>query len=324
MKLRDVNDIIYRLKNDSMSVKKREELWEILLYEHPFLYNILKIDEDNADDPRKFFRIQRGLHNSISRMLPLKSGDTRLNVGRANYPLESVLYCTDKDFFSCFLELVDRTHEEFQFITVIEFQNKASLKTYPIGVVDRKRYTKALNKYSYMSPAEFESYTVISEFMDQEFRLISEVEDRSYLNSSVISKLLREVFVDSHGISYKTVRSFNFHHFGLNYAFSIKNFEEFFEITNCMQRKFRWIEKETYQIKDEIVNIGIKVNNEETMVFEDDWLLKIKTTAESILKRELSDNECDEITSKNGYLSKQLLDGIISSSIASELINFLN
>lgn len=269
MELKQVDNIIQRLKGNSISRNEREGFWRLLLMDYPFWHQNVDIkNDDDQDGRRKFFRVQKGLHNTAERMFPLVSGDERIGLGRANYEEESLLYCTDIDFYSCLLELVERTHQDLQTITVIEFANKVDLTVIPIGLTDRQRYTELLKANGVkFTEEEFRKYLLISEFMDDEFRLITEIEGRSYLNSSVISKVIRDEFPKANGIRYRTVRGFNFFHRGLNYALNIDNFDDYFEVTNCMQQEFQWLEDEQYQFKQLAINVG-KVNNTGIMEFE--------------------------------------------------------
>ncbi len=257
-----VKNIIDRLKGNIISINEREGLWRLLLMDYPFwVQNVDTISGDEEDGRRKFFRVQSGLHNTVERMIPLNSGDSRIDLGRANYERESLLYCTDIDFYSCLLEIVDRTHQDLQTITVIQFENKVDLKVIILGVMDRQKYTDLLLADGVkFTEIGFRNYQLISDFIDDEFRLVSAYKGRSYLNSSVISKIVREEFPDTNGLRYRTVRGFNFSHRGLNYALNIDNFYDYFEITNCMQQEFQWFEKEQYQFKQHSINTG-KVNN---------------------------------------------------------------
>lgn len=264
-----VNDIIQRLRENSITRVEREGLWRLLLTGYPVWHqNVDTKSSDEDDGRRKFFRIQIGFHDNLERMLPLSTGDERIGLGRANYEKESLLYCTDMDFYSCLLELVDRTHNDIQRITVIEFASKSNLTVIPIGLKDRKRYTEILLADGLKFTEEgFKNYQLISEFMDEEFRLISATEGRSYLNSSVISKVMREDFPKAHGLRYQTVRGFNFFHRGLNYALEINDFYDYFEITHCMQQEFRWFEHEVHQFDQLAINVG-KMNGEGKFEFE--------------------------------------------------------
>jgi len=264
-----INDFIQRLRENSIARVKREGIWRDLLTGYPVWHqNIDSKNNDEDEGKRKFFRIQRGYHDNLERMLPLSTGDEQIGLGRANYEKESLLYCTDMDFYSCLLELVDRTHNDIQRITVIEFTSKSNLSIIPIGLTDRKRYTEILLSNGLKFTEEgFRAYQLISDFMDEEFRLISDIEGRSYLNSSVISKVIREDFPKAHGLRYKTVRGFNFYHRGLNYAFEINNFHDYFEITHCMQQEFRWLENEVRKFDQLGINVG-KMNKEGKFEFE--------------------------------------------------------
>lgn len=269
MDLKTINDIIQKLRGNSITRNEREGLWRLLLLGYPVWHqNVNKESNDEDDGKRKFFRIQKGFHDNIERMLPLSTGDDRISLGRANYEKESLFYCTDMDFYSCLLELVDRTHTDRQRITIIEFVCKTNLTVIPIGLTDRKRYTEILlADGEEFTEEEFKKYQLISDFMDEEFRLISDTKSRSYLNSSVISKVMREEFPNAHGLRYKTVRGFNFFHQGLNYALDINNFHDYFEITHCMQQEFRWLEDEVYQFDQLAINVG-KMNGEGKFKFE--------------------------------------------------------
>lgn len=260
----NAENIIKQLRISNIPRVEREGLWRLLLINYPFrIQNIDRKNSNYEDGKRRFFRVQKGKHYDIKRMLPLPNGDSRIKLGRANYEGESLLYCTDFDFYSCMLELVDRNTQDIQSITAIEFINKIDLKAIPVGLIDREKYTELLIENGVeFNEKEYGKYQLISEFMDNEFRLRD-----SYLNSSVLSKIIREEFPHINGVRYKTVRGYNFSHRGLNYAFSVNSFDDYFEITNCMQIEFKWFENKRTQFEQHLISTGL-INSDGSMSFD--------------------------------------------------------
>jgi|GEM_PF-3071477 len=215
----------------------------------------------NAISPRKFYRARRKLHYSIDKMWSLPDGDSKLELGRANYEEESVLYCTDKDFLSCILEVVDREEISEQYLTLIEFENIKPLSVVPLGIKDREKYAEItgikLNKEQEM----------IAKFLDDEFRMLTDDSARNYLNSSALAKVIREEFNHHDGISYKTVKGFNFSHYGLNFAFHPSNIKKLFTLKKATQYKFSWKENDQFQFNT-IDSATGQIHNDGKIVFD--------------------------------------------------------
>ena len=250
MTIEEIKQTIEKLKQVDLDTESREKLMKEMLQGVPFWMQWVRQINEDQDGERKFFRAQRGLHNTVERMWAPEEGADYIVIGRANYEKESVLYCTDEDFYSCILEIVDRKTSEEQTITVIEFKNNTDFVIVPVGLIDREAYTQQIKKSGVkFSETEYEKYKIVSEFIDNEFRMKTGDDDRDYLNSSILSKIVRNEFKKAIGIRYKTVQGFKFSHNGLNYALTTDKLDETFTVDKAIQYRFKWNENDTYQFQ---------------------------------------------------------------------------
>lgn len=246
MNIEKVSNTIKNLRNETLLRSERELLLSELLQGYPFWAQNVS-HQIPGEGNRKFFRSQTGLYDTVSRMLPLPNGDDRIkSYGRANYPRESIMYCTDQDFYSCILELVERRHTNPQELTIVVFEAQEDFSVVPLGILKSDEYKSKLG-INY-TDQDLKKFQVISTFLDEEFRMTGD-KKRAYLNSSVISHLVRKTFPDVDGIRYKTVQDFNFAHYGLNYALLPDRCKFLKNITGFIQYRFVWNESGTYQFQ---------------------------------------------------------------------------
>ena len=274
MSIEEIKHSVNLLKSEQPSIKYRERLISELLEEFPFWIQSVKHKIEGGQETRKFFRCRNDFFDDLKYMCEPPKEVVRSS-GRANYIGESVLYCTDTDFYSCILELVDRNNLKPQQMTVIEFESVKDFYVVPVGIVDRETYTKLLEVD--FNESEFEKYTIISKFMDEEFRMHTEADDRNYQNSSVIAKLVMDWFPQTVGIRYKTVQNFNFFHRGLNYAFMPERVEGLFKFNKAIQYEYHWKEDKMYQFQPSLLRTGTIHNNgmieyvDETRIDHEDY-----------------------------------------------------